>query len=96
MHTERQILRSLLHETQAEIQVNKAILFEYEQISKTIQEFQFNSQQIRKESQEILQMHRKSLLGLEENKNGVKLINNMISEEEIKRLDRLSKKLNGL
>lgn len=95
LQTETQRIQSLLQESQAENQITKAKLTEYEEISNTIQEFQFKAHQIQKENQEALEINRKSFQGLEQKSNEYKLMDDMVLEEEIKRLDRLSHKLEG-
>ena len=71
MQLETQNIEALLQETQAENQITKAKLTEYEGIglrnSEKIQQFQLTTQKIRKESQDILDLNRKSLKGIEDN-----------------------------
>lgn len=98
--SETENIQSLLQETQAENEITKAKLIEYEHISQQIKEFHSQTQKIRKESQEILELNRISLKSLEETYRSPKLKKGLIDdlglEEEMKLLEKISHKLEGV
>ena len=99
---EIQEIQLLLTETQTENQITKARLIEYEEISnknsEKLHEFEVKTQKIRKESNDILELNRKSLKGIEENtiffeKNPNFTMNLSLEElrldEELNKLDKV-------
>ena len=101
LQTETNNIQSLLQEAEVENQITKAKLTEYEQIgvrtSEKIQEVQAMTLQIRKESQDVLELNRKSLKGLEDSNHNTTPQNfdEMQLDEEMRRLEKITRKLEG-
>lgn len=85
-------MQALLRESEAENQITKAKLIEYEQIgvrtSEKIHEVQIMTDQIRKDSHDILELNRKSLKGMEDsimnppNHRDESFLNHSLQKEE--------------